>query len=257
MVLAGCENGVQEIEGNVGINDNKAPQVGAVTVTKTTNNQYYIVSWDAVAEDVSYSLYFQQDGKKSSSSISGAYGQNRYKYDPATGEEIANDDFDKWSYRVEGLSTSTPGAYRFGVRTSFSSSGVTRISSDVKWSEAITVTAGPRVASVNAVKTTGGYNNYIIVSWNAVTGAAGYRVFIEQDGVVDEYGRDGQNYYTYSTTDGSESTNSDLSKWSYRLPTYYYGNGTYRFKVEAQPSTADISVIPSAGVWSSPVSVNE
>ena len=37
LVFVGCDNGAQEVEGSVGINNNKAPEVSAVTVTKTDN----------------------------------------------------------------------------------------------------------------------------------------------------------------------------------------------------------------------------
>jgi fibronectin type 3 domain-containing protein len=82
-MFAGCENGVQEIEGSVGINEQKAPQAGAVTYKITDTKQYVIVSWDAAAEDVYYRVYLKQDDKKSYSEVysssSPQFVYNRYK----------------------------------------------------------------------------------------------------------------------------------------------------------------------------------
>jgi hypothetical protein len=167
LVVIGCKNataveGDVGIVGGVGINVGQAPQVAAVTVVKTENGQYYIVSWEAVAEDLSYSLYFVQDGKKSNvqgPSYPDSIPQNTYKYSSTNGNQSANEDLDKWSVRIDtsriSSLTVTPGSFKFGVRTKRNNaSDVTEIVSDIKWSDNITLTAGPVVSGVTLAKET-------------------------------------------------------------------------------------------------------
>jgi len=231
---------------NVSINYKKAPQVSSVTVTKTTNNQYYIVSWDAVESDIGYYVYFKQAGKESSSYIGS--GQNYNKYDPVTGNSINNDDLDKWSYQVDSLNAPAAGSYCFGVRTYLSNSTVSSTGSDVKWAAGITVTEFPKkISAVSAKKTTDG--NYIIVSWDAVAGVSAYKInyyyrYSSNDSFYNNNTVSGQNTYTYSEDDGTQSTNTDPTKWSYRYTvSSLYG---YEYYFSVTPNSGDISVISIA-----------
>jgi len=247
MVVVGCDNGTTN--DNVGISYEKAPQVSSVTVTKTTNNQFFIVSWDAIAGDGnSYQVMFKQDGKKSSSSIGS--GQNIYKYDPSTGDQLANNDLDKWSYRVSSLNASAAGSYCFGVRASLGSYTVMSTYSDIKWANSFTVTAGPQMSAISVTKTTNG--SYLIASWDAIAGANAYNVVLYYKTSSGSWGTytngSGQNSQTYAESDGNASTNTDPAKWSFR-----YSNITtsYECYFSVSPVVSDISVLPS--VATSPI----
>jgi hypothetical protein len=120
-VLAGCENGVQQVEGEVSV---KHPQVAAPTITaeKTTDGKYLILRWDAVADGRGYEVYLNQEGKKtidslsgSGSGISGPTHSVTFKVD---GTSAVNNDPDKWNVKIP--LTAAFGAerpkVRFGVR---------------------------------------------------------------------------------------------------------------------------------------------
>jgi hypothetical protein len=183
MTVVSCGNGVTS--DNVGISYAKPPQVSSVTVTKTTNKQFFIISWDAVAGEANgYSLYFKQDGKVASTSISGV--QNLYKYDPATGDQLPNENLDEWSARISGLDSfaSAGGSYCFGVRTNSTN--------DITWSDSFTVTDGPAMSTISVTKTTNG--SYLIASWDAIAGVDEYRVVL--------YYKNGSNWNTYTNGSG-------------------------------------------------------
>ena len=248
IVAVGCDNGDNsKTIDKVDLNYVKSPPVSSVTVTKTTNNQHYIVSWDAIEDDDSYYYYvcFKQDGKKSFSSISGA--QNLYKYDPATGDQIPNDNLDKWSLRVSSLNTiiSAVGSYCFGVRTFINDGSITNLYSDVKWGNSITVTAGTPMSAISVTKTTNG--SYIIASWDAVAGVDAYNVVLyykNSSGGWSTYSNgSGQNSQTYSENDGNASTNTDLTKWSFRYSNIT--NSGYEGYFAVTPVVSDISVLSS------------
>jgi hypothetical protein len=243
-MFAGCEGTVQEIEGSVSINDQAPPQVEKVTITPTTDKRYYIVRWDAVEGDVSYSVYYKQDKKNSMLPLYNVGTQNLYNYADADGSESPNDNLDKWSswISLDNLRANIKkgGDYRIGVRTSFNS-GVgysEAISSEVQWSEPITIYDLKSVSKPDVKQTTDG--NYIIVSWTAVDGAASYEVY-ENYGDNFSYEGLGQNDYIYNV-DGTRSNNSDKLKWSYKYMSSGY-SGTYKFKVRA--ITNDISFVPA------------
>ncbi|GHU00172.1 hypothetical protein FACS1894142_8280 [Spirochaetia bacterium] len=244
-----CDNPV-DIEGEVSIKKNeKLPQVRSLSLIKTTNKKYFILSWDAISRDVSYQLYFKQDGKLSSVSIGyiysssyyDTYPQNRYKYNVADGEQIPNDDFDKWYVRIESIDTSSPGSYCFGVRSI--PEGSEFLSSDITWSEPFTVTKASNVVSVTAVKTTSGSIRYIIATWDAVKGLDSYSARQEMGGTTYAV-ESAQNDYVYSTIDGSSSVNQNSSKWSLKS----YSTSASRIGVIA--TSSDISVVPGDIVWS-------
>ena len=242
ITVVSCDNGTTS--DNVGINYVKSPQVSSVTVTKTTNKQFFIISWDAIAGEAnSYSLYFKQDGKVSSTAISGA--QNVYKYDSATGAQLPNDNLDKWSARVNSLNASAGGSYCFGVRASVGSYTVMTTSSDITWSDSFTVTASPAMSTVTATPVTN--NSYTIVTWDAVAGAESYLVTIYRDG--SQYTTaSGQNAKTYAVADGTASDNTDPSKWSYYCT---YSGGRFYFTVRAAQS--DVGILPSVSADSNTV----
>jgi len=231
MTVVGCDNGATNISYA------KSPQVSSVTVTKTTDKRFFIISWDAIAGEAnSYTLHFKQDGKVSSSSISGA--QNLYKYDPATGAQLPNDNLDKWSARVNSLNASAGGSYCFGVRSSVGNYTVMTTSSDIKWSNSFTVTTGPAMSTVTATPVTAGNLN-TIVTWDAIEGAESYMVTIYFNGNAYTTAG-GQNAVTYAVADGTSSANADPSKWSYYCT---YSGGRFYFTVSAKQ--ADVSILPS------------
>jgi hypothetical protein len=246
----GCNNPIS-IEGEVSIKENdRVPQIEVFTLTKTTDNRYFILSWDAIASDVGYSLYFKQAGKLSITAIgyyydgysTSVYPQNRYKYKVANGEQVPNDDFDKWSVRIDSLETSSPGDYCFGIRTNSNETG--RISSEIKWSEPFTVTKAPNVASVAAVKTTSGSGTrYVIATWDAVEGANQYSARQEVNGTIYSV-ESAQNDYVYSIIDGSSTANQNPVKWSLKS----YSTSASRIGVIA--SSSDICVVAGDIVWS-------
>jgi fibronectin type 3 domain-containing protein len=226
------------VKGTVGITDNKAPQVGAVTVAKTTNKAYYIVSWDAAAENLSYRLYFKKDGAMSSEYLTS--GQNTYKYDAVSGVQLPNDNFDKWSFQVSSYylsSVQTPGNYLFGVQTSSQVGGVTSVVSDIKWSAPFALTAFTSVSG--AVTATKASATSISASWPAVTSpsASYYGIYLEKDGGIISAPMAYTNSYAASTL----------------------AAGNYRIGVVAAPplsgSDFDISKVISAIVWSNQITL--
>jgi hypothetical protein len=145
LVLAGCENGVQEVEGTVKVAQDKPAGVASVTAVLTTGNllgQSYkgvIISWDAVDNAQSYSVYYQQEGKKTMQSSYYVNAQSDYTYAAADGAQTLNTDIDKWSAlaKLGGSSgiTVIPGKkYRFGIQTQ----GFDNNSSDIVWSGYVT-----------------------------------------------------------------------------------------------------------------------
>jgi hypothetical protein len=249
MTVVGCNDDSTDDSTNdkVSISMDKAPQVSSVTVAKTTNNKYFIVYWDAVAgEGNSYTLYFKQDGKVSSSSMSGA--QNLYKYDSATGDQLPNDNLDKWSARVSSLAqyATAAGSYCFGVVTSAGFAFLSSTTSDIKWSNSFTVTNGAAMSTVTATKTTNN-NSYIIASWDAVAGAEAYNwVLYYRSSSSSNWSQyttgSGQNSLTYAVDNGTESANSDSSKWSIR---YSNITSSYDCYFAVTPVFPDISILPS------------
>ncbi|GHU96674.1 hypothetical protein FACS189483_00340 [Spirochaetia bacterium] len=259
LVVAGCENGIQEIEGNVGINTNKAPQVSSVTVTKTTDGQYYIVSWDAVAEDVSYALYFKQEGKKSSINTSGN-PQNAQKFATADGAPSVNDDSDKWSVRITSTPATFAGSFSYGVRTSSSSgSVVTSAPSDIKWSAPFALTAGPVVTNVTLAKaaSSGRYD----VSFNAPTppSGVGYNYTIEIYRGTSWAGSDNtsstvggalsvSNVWGSFVTDSSYTAKVRISGAYYTTTPYPYGSPTC-YDISKVPVDAESPALDGGATW--------
>jgi hypothetical protein len=243
ITVVSCDDG--STNDKVSISMDKAPQVSSVTVTKTTNNKHFIVSWDAVAgEGSGYTLYFKQDGKVSSTSVSGA--QNLYKYDPATGDQLPNDNLDKWSARVSSLAqyATAAGSYCFGVVTSAGFAFLTATYSDIKWSDSFAVINGAAMSTVTATKTTN--NSYIIASWDGIAGAEAYNCTLyykSDNGSWYTYTNGtGQNSQTYVVSDGTVSVNTDPSKWSYR---YSNITSSYECYFAVTPVFPDISILPS------------
>jgi hypothetical protein len=169
LLAAACENGVQEVEGNVGLNYEKANPVAAVaaevkTLTQTpgtgSSTAYYYVflAWDAADNVNNYSIVFQQEGKKTvqSGSLNQAPGyvfdSSGSQYNPVKPNAANDDDRDIDKYiaygqlktvTVSGGSTTvTSGGnfllgkrYRFGVRTSALVTSGQTLQSDIVWSD--------------------------------------------------------------------------------------------------------------------------
>jgi hypothetical protein len=173
VLFAACENGVQEVEGNVGINYSKANPVASVTAreetltlaSSSTKYSYVFLSWDAVDNVSNYQVVYQQEGKKTVQSTGGSGGGggsggslspiSGYAFDSAafSSQSPIKDiqDIDKYIAYAMFRSVSPNGSggimtnnygnflqgkkYRFGVRTSPLVSGSESTQSDIVWSE--------------------------------------------------------------------------------------------------------------------------
>ncbi|GHV43030.1 hypothetical protein AGMMS49546_23470 [Spirochaetia bacterium] len=142
LVLTGCPT---QVEGNVGVNWAAPAQVGEITVTKTGNSRYYIVSFDAVHDAKGYQVYLKADGEGKQSIRQFTDASADYKYDTATGAQQINDNPEKWYLRIASLPQAV-GSYRIGVVTIPVRDGPnnadTRLS-DVKWTETAPITLTP------------------------------------------------------------------------------------------------------------------
>jgi hypothetical protein len=101
----------------------------------------------------------------------------------------------------------------------------------------------PRVGAPSVTATPTSDGRYLILTWNAVPNATEeYTVYTQMEGktTVHRMGT-ASNDYTYDNTNGSQSSNSDVDKYAYRIPLIsssgdYFGN--YKFGVQANPSEA-------------------
>ncbi len=218
MMFTACENGVQEIKGDIGgsvaINVPKAPAVSAVSPTLLSNKNGYIIRWDAVAEDLNYIVYVQPEGKKSY--LFDMYGQNAYKMNDSDGWGLlyqANDNIDKWSAmfatssilprlndadldvaaelaaELEGNGFHmgkfpSAGKYRFGVRSYYIDGRSNAVASDIKWSDYVTITSALVETDNVTASITGGK---ISGSWDKFDGAEGYHLQLRIDGTYAGY----------------------------------------------------------------------
>jgi hypothetical protein len=263
LVLAGCDNGAQEIEGSVGLNNNKAPQVGTVTVTKTQDGQYYIVSWDAVAGRVSYEVWAKQDTKKTiiNTNIS---GQNTYTYDARSGEEIPNNDLDKFSAKIGTLGVQYgAGSYSLGVVTSYKNGVVNTAAadSDVKWAAPITL-GSVAATSVTLTKSTTTAGTFTVTFDTAAAPADVeyyYAVVLYRDGNV--VGNDSVSSssttsvgktvtFTGATTIGSYTAVVRISGAEYTLASakYPFGSVTY-YDITKLRTPVTSSAVPVGATW--------
>jgi len=144
-VFASCSDEPQDV--NV-VNDyinivndyfTRSNAVSSVSAAQTTDNNYVIVSWDAIEGGVSYNVYIQQQGKNTINA--NGYGQNNYTYSVVDGSSSVNTDIDKWSVNITvrsyyGYINLPAGNYRFGV----TAQDITHnTQSDITWSGYITV----------------------------------------------------------------------------------------------------------------------
>ena len=157
--FAACDNGAQDVK-SVGQIQPDAP--ASVSAVQSKDKYAVILTWDAVKDGTSYSVYYQIDGKKTIGQLSN--GQNQYTYNPADGTNQADDgktlyntDVDKWSasltidpdYKIGGTviksTTRYLGKVKFGVRANAyipgTGWGTGNSSSDITWSAPIDVTA--------------------------------------------------------------------------------------------------------------------
>ncbi|GHT56317.1 hypothetical protein FACS1894109_04890 [Spirochaetia bacterium] len=158
-VLTGCE---QTVNGEISVKGNKAPSVSDVTVTKTDNNRYIIVTWKAPkAENLGYDVYLRAKDTDFAVSTDISYG-NDSTYAQADGTPSVNTDLSKYSARINSLGNLVAGDYQFGVRASYGADVSTyRTDSDIKWAgDAITITESSvkptSVTLTSATNQTGG-----------------------------------------------------------------------------------------------------
>ena len=152
--FAACDNGAQDVK-TIGYLVADAPT--GVKAAQTTDKNYVIITWDAVQNGTGYTVYWQLDGKKTITQLfsGGSYSgnSNSFTYAVADGKESPNSDVDKWSglleidptYKIGDTEFKSPylGKIRFGVRANVlvPGSGSTGNTSDVVWSDYITVAA--------------------------------------------------------------------------------------------------------------------
>ncbi|GHV42403.1 hypothetical protein AGMMS49546_20900 [Spirochaetia bacterium] len=243
LVLTGCPT---QVEGNVGVNWTTPAQVGEIRVEKTTNSQYYIVSFDAVHEVSGYRVYLKSDGDgkqtiselTSSSNISGPTAGS--KFDTATGVQQRNDNPEKWYVRIsKNALPQIAGSYRIGVVTVPVRTYSNDIrESDIKWTETapIILTAGPAVTITNASHT--GYANTpatITVSWTGVpvdTTDIGYSVdlavYYNGTAPTNSGGGDAQVAYNATQAANNGKTGSPNSGTVFNVPVN--NPGTYKLR---------------------------
>ncbi|GHV44885.1 hypothetical protein AGMMS49546_29590 [Spirochaetia bacterium] len=174
LVLTGCPT---QVEGNVGVNWVAPAQVERVTVEKTTNNKYYIVSFKAVDNAGGYKVFLksQGDDKHRTTEISGTSSSAITKYDLATGAPQANEDLENYYIRISKNDLpNIAGSYHVGVSTvplRYSGNNDVR-ESDIKWTGSgtetapITLNAGPKLANVQVNSSTVYPGGTVIITWN-------------------------------------------------------------------------------------------
>jgi hypothetical protein len=224
---------------------NKLPSIVAIDIVKTANKKYFILSWDAIAPDVTYSIHFKRKDAISSIELGSSdyyseysYAQNRYNFNTEDGAQEPNSNFDKWSARIDSIQTSSIGEYCFGIRTNSSTPGIE--SSEIKWSDQFAVTQAPQVIVVHVAKVTSGSYS-LIATWDAIDGVEGYsarQIFAGTSYSVESP----QNTYIYNL-DGSTSTNSNPKKWSLRS----YSRAT---QIGIIAISNDLTVLNGDIVWS-------
>jgi hypothetical protein len=148
VVLAGCGNPIQ-VEGTVNIEEKKLNPPANVRVVKTTDTTNIIVSWDAAENARGYTLYAQQQGKRTIIDVSQwtITAQCADIYADADGTNTTNTDINKWSAKIATnpasltATTGTPKPvvgqnYRFGI-SSKPLENSTNYASDIAWTNYI------------------------------------------------------------------------------------------------------------------------
>jgi len=213
LLVVGCSDTT-----NAEIQKKKTSQVASVTVTKTKDNKNFIISWDAAGgEDVTgYIVYLKQEGKKNVTWVSDS-GTNVNKYDPENGEEIPNDNQDKWSCLLNYAPVSAEGSFFFGVRT-YSGSSPFNSESDIKWAASATKFTELKPAQVDLKKAAN--SNKLIVRFDGAAQDVNYSVssvwkksLTDNSWDQDYFSGSVSNDYVYDDN-GNPSANSDKTKWS-------------------------------------------
>jgi len=251
--MIGCEDETQIVDYDY----SRAPQVSAVTVAKTTNKQFYIVSWDAVAgEDIYYTLFFKQDGKESASQLSGH--QNTYKYDPDTGAAISNDNRDKWSILINSLNVAA-GSYCYGVRTGKNDGKASEIYSDIKWSDAFAVTALPAITPTLTITTD---EAYVIGTFagNKDASSSDYTVAFYEDNIEGYFYAYLQNTFRYDPDNGDAITNTtdaEKANWAARVAISNFEPGKTYFVTLVNKYTLgdDVGIVQSLPTKSNTITI--
>jgi hypothetical protein len=115
-LFAGCEDDIQKIEGTVSIEKASAPS----NVQALISGSYVQLQWEAASNATGYSVYWQQEGKKTIHSVTSFYS--------SPGGNDFNDDL--WS--CELYMPSRAGRIRFGVSAN---SPTASRASDIVWSD--------------------------------------------------------------------------------------------------------------------------
>jgi len=262
-LMIGCEDATTKVEYDY----SKPPQVSAITITKTTNKQYFIVTWDAIKsdEEIGYTFFLKQDGKESSENIYNwgnaynVYYQNILKYDTDTGAELPNEDRNKFSYRITTAAVYNgiqgAGSYRFGIRTSKNDGKPSVIYSDIKWSDPVAITALPAITPTLTKTTTG---NYVILTWTGDKDASpnDYSLTFYQDNIsIVNPPNNPSNTVKYDVADGTSSTQTDLTKWTARYTITLAGTYFVTLTNNYFGETYDIGIVPSLPTKSNTITI--
>jgi hypothetical protein len=126
MVFSGCKDAVT-------VNSYAPPQVASVSVVLTDDDDWAIVSWEAVEGASGYAVYYKVEGAKN---VTSTYHSGQYKsvYDP-DGSSDDNEDYDQWSAKISRTDFLNGAKIIFGVQTKNYRSGGQYVDSDIKWSE--------------------------------------------------------------------------------------------------------------------------
>ena len=143
--MLACETGVQEIEGTVSITQPKTQPVASVTAAITTNSEYVVITWDAVADVVNYNVIVQQENAIGYALLSAFAGvgytgpQCVSKFSGTDGSQSPNENWNRFSARITAANARSNAfsgkRYRFGVYSS-DRDGLSS-TSDVTWSNYI------------------------------------------------------------------------------------------------------------------------
>jgi hypothetical protein len=240
--------------------------VSNVTVTKTTDNEHFIVAFEAVEEAPNgYSIYIRQEDSDTYVSM-GVSAQNMGSaYDTANGDVIANTDFnmvyailDSSDFDDESM---VAGNYFFGVRTNGQTKSSTNndftayAESDIEWADDPTAFTSATVTSFSAALENS--NSDILFTLNLV-GSDDYdetisdvKLYVSDKGNVTEVSSASLSTFTQGTISGGVVTPDNTSSTWYYQDTTMLGNVSssngaengHEYKWAVLPDFVDVSVI--------------
>ena len=124
----------------------KADPVTSLTVQKTNDGTYIIVSWNAVKNGYEYNIYIKQEGKNTiidtwnnweDDNYIQVRAQYKFIYSLVDGSTSTNTDIDKWSARFKTSHGISGAKYSFGVVAGSLVAGSLHANSEITWSNYI------------------------------------------------------------------------------------------------------------------------